>query len=105
MGRSMRRLEAGARVRRRLSERRANPTFRPSRACSTRQRNRAMLMTGSGKAARVHYLAGTFRLLSDGDHVVCAVTGAEIPLHELKYWSVERQEAYVDAEASLKAGR
>jgi hypothetical protein len=32
-----------------------------------------MLMTGSGKAARVHYLPGTFRLLSDGDHVVCAV--------------------------------
>ena len=42
-----------------------------------------MLMTGSGRAARVHYLAGTFRLLSDGDHVVCAVTGAHIPLHEL----------------------
>ena len=51
-----------------------------------------MLMTGSGKAARVHYLPGTFRLLSDGDHVVCAVTGARIPLHELRYWSVERQE-------------
>ena len=64
-----------------------------------------MLMTGSGRAARVHYLAGTFRLLSDGDHVVCAVTGAHIPLHELKYWSVERQEAYVDAEASLNAAR
>ena len=34
---------------------------------------------------------------------VCAVTGARIPLHELRYWSVERQEPYVDAEASLKA--
>ena len=62
-----------------------------------------MLMTGSGKPARVHYLPGTFRLLSEGDHVVCAVTGARIPLHELKYWSVERQEPYVDAEASFKA--
>ena len=62
-----------------------------------------MLMHGGGRAARVHYLAGTFRLLSDGDHVVCAVTGTPIPLHELKYWSVERQEPYVDAEASLKA--
>jgi hypothetical protein len=62
-----------------------------------------MLMQGSGKAARVHYLPGTFRVLSDGDHVVCAVTGAQIPLHELKYWSVERQQAYVDAAASLKA--
>lgn len=64
-----------------------------------------MLMTGSGRAARIHYLAGTFRVLSDGDHVVCAVTGARIPLHELKYWSVERQEAYVDAAASLKSER
>ena len=62
-----------------------------------------MLMHGSGKAARVRYLPGTFRLLSDGDHVVCAVTGAHIPLHELKYWSVERQEPYLDAETSLKA--
>lgn len=62
-----------------------------------------MLMQGSGKAARVHYLPGTFRVLSDGDHVICAVTGAQIPLHELKYWSVERQQAYADAAASLKA--
>ena len=47
--------------------------------------------------------AGTFRVLSDGDHVVCAVTGERIPLHDLRYWSVERQEPYVDAAASLKA--
>ena len=64
-----------------------------------------MLMQGGGKAARIHYLPGTFRLLSDGDHVVCAVTGAHISLHELKYWSVERQQPYVDAEASLKAAK
>ena len=62
-----------------------------------------MLMSGSGKAARVRYLPGTFRLVSDGDHVVCAVTGASIPLHELRYWSVERQEPYADAKASLRA--
>ena len=64
-----------------------------------------MLMSGSGAPARVRYLPGTFRVLSNGDHVVCAVTGAQIPLHELKYWSVERQEAYVDADSSLKAER
>lgn len=64
-----------------------------------------MLMTGGGTPARIHYMAGTFRVLSTGDHVVCAVTGERIPLHELKYWSVERQEPYVDAEASLKAER
>ena len=62
-----------------------------------------MLMTGGGRTARVHYLPGTFRLLSDGDHVLCAVTGAIIPLTQLRYWSIERQEAYVDAAASLAA--
>jgi hypothetical protein len=64
-----------------------------------------MLMQGTGREARVHYLAGTFRLLSDGDHVRCAVTGDKIPLDKLRYWSVSRQEAYRDAEASLAAER
>lgn len=62
-----------------------------------------MLMQGNGREARIHYMAGTFRLLSDGDHVRCAVTGARIGLETLRYWSVARQEAYVDAEASLAA--
>ena len=64
-----------------------------------------MLRSGSGRAARIHYMAGTFRLLSDGDHVVCAVTGEQIPIHELRYWSVARQEPYVDAAASLEGER
>ena len=62
-----------------------------------------MLMSGAGRPARIHYLDGTFRVLSTGDHVVCAITGASIPLHELRYWSVERQEPYADAAASLEA--
>jgi hypothetical protein len=62
-----------------------------------------MLMSGRGREARIRYLAGTFRVLSDGDHVRCAETGAMIPLDELRYWSVERQEAYADAAASLRA--
>ena len=62
-----------------------------------------MLMSGAGRVARLHYLPGTFRVLSNGDHVLCAISGTAIPLHELRYWSVDRQEAYVDAEASLQA--
>jgi hypothetical protein len=62
-----------------------------------------VLMSGTGRIARLHYLPGTFRVLSNGDHVICAVTSAAIPLHELKYWSVERQEAYADAQASVEA--
>jgi hypothetical protein len=48
-------------------------------------------------------MAGTFRLLADGDHVRCAVTGTAIPLDQLRYWSVARQEPYLDAAASLAA--
>ena len=62
-----------------------------------------MLMSGTGRIARLHYLPGTFRVLSNGDHVICALTGVQIPLHELRYWSVERQEPYSDAETSLQA--
>ena len=62
-----------------------------------------MLMRGAGKVARLQYLPSTFRMISGGDHVICAVTGAQIPLHELRYWSITRQEAYVDAAASLSA--
>jgi hypothetical protein len=64
-----------------------------------------MLMSGSGRLAKVHYMDGTFRLLSDGDHVLCAVTGKRIAIDELRYWSVKRQEAYADAAASIEAER
>lgn len=63
------------------------------------------MLMGRGREARIHYLAGTFRLLAAGDFVRCAETGVEIPLDELRYWSVDRQEAYVDAAASLAAER
>jgi hypothetical protein len=56
----------------------------------------------SGGEARVRYLDADFQVISPGAFVRCAVTGAAIPLDELKYWSVARQEAYVDAAASLR---
>ena len=52
--------------------------------------------------AVIRYLDGDFQVLVNGSHVTCAVTGLAIPLDELKYWSVERQEPYVDAKASLQ---
>jgi len=61
-----------------------------------------MLMSGGKRIARVRYMDGTLRLLTDGDHVLCAVTGEPIALHDVKYWSVAKQEAYLDAAASLK---
>lgn len=62
-----------------------------------------MLMSNKGREARLHYMPGTFRMLTSGDYVTCAVTGRQIPLEELRYWSVARQEAYCSAEASVKA--
>lgn len=59
-----------------------------------------MLMSNGGRPARLHYLSSSFRILAAGDYVVCAVTGQEIPLDRLRYWSVERQEAYASADAS-----
>jgi hypothetical protein len=49
--------------------------------------------SGHGEA-QVQYLDGDFRVISPGTYVRCAVTGVQIPLDELKYWSVDLQEAY-----------
>lgn len=55
-----------------------------------------------GGEAVLRYLDGDFQVITPGAFVRCAITGIPIPLDELKYWSVEKQEPYVDAVASLK---
>jgi hypothetical protein len=55
-----------------------------------------------GGEAVLRYLDGDFQVITPGAFVRCTVTGVAIPLDELKYWSVERQEPYIDAAASLK---
>jgi hypothetical protein len=52
--------------------------------------------------AEVKYLDGDFRVVRPGGFVRCAVTSVPIPLEELKYWSVELQEAYATPEAVLQ---
>jgi len=42
-------------------------------------------------------------VLTPGGHVACAVSGEPIPLEELRYWSVARQEPYASAALALKA--
>jgi len=56
-----------------------------------------------GPIAKLNYKDGTFDMISPGTHVICAVTGKHILLDRLRYWSVARQEAYIDAAASLQA--
>lgn len=55
--------------------------------------------------AELEYLSGDFRVKRPGEYVLCAVTGARIPLGELRYWSHELQEAYATAEAMLERHR
>ncbi len=55
--------------------------------------------------ARIEYGDGQYRVVMPGTYVVCAVTRQRIVLESLRYWSVERQEAYADAAAALAALR
>ena len=57
----------------------------------------------SSGEAKVLYGTPEFTITEPGAYVTCAVTGKKIPLANLRYWSVERQEAYADAAAALKA--
>ena len=52
--------------------------------------------------AEVKYLDGDFRVIRPGAFVRCAVTGVPIPLEELRYWSVDLQEAYASPEAVMQ---
>lgn len=65
--------------------------------------NRHEMVGRPGGEARLRYLDGDFQVLSPGSFVRCAVTGQAIPLTELRYWSVDDQEAYVDAVAANRA--
>jgi len=48
----------------------------------------------NGIKAKLKFQPNNFEIIKDGDHVVCAVSGKNIPLNELVYWNVELQEAY-----------
>ena len=55
------------------------------------------------KLAKIKYLPNNFKIIEDGDHVVCAISGKKILIENLTYWNVELQEAYFSyVEASIK---
>ncbi len=51
--------------------------------------------------AVLDYRDAEFAVIRPGRFVRCAVTGVKIPLEALKYWNVDRQEAYASAEAAM----
>lgn len=61
-----------------------------------------MLMS-QGRPARLHYMANGIRVLAPGDHVLCALSGERIALDDLRYWNVQRQEAYATAALATRA--
>lgn len=61
--------------------------------------------TLTGPEAKLRYGDGDFDVQRRGAYVTCAVTGRKVPLDELRYWSVTRQEAYADAYAADEAYR
>ena len=74
-------------------------SHRPRRLSLLNRYDRPSPMAGE---AEVKFLDGDFRIVRPGAFVRCAVTGVPIPLEELKYWSVEEQEAYASPEAVMR---
>ena len=46
------------------------------------------------KLAKIKYLPNNFKIIENGDHVLCAVSGKKISLDKLNYWNVDTQEAF-----------
>lgn len=61
-----------------------------------------MLMSSGSEPAKLAFGPNDFRVMRPGQFVLCAVTGEPIPLEELRYWSVERQEAYASPEIATR---
>ena len=61
-----------------------------------------MLMSSGENAATLIYGPNSFRVVKPGRFVVCAVSGEPILLETLRYWSVERQEAYAAPELATR---
>ena len=59
-------------------------------------------MNSSENPATLLYGPNGFRVIRPGHFVHCAVSGVPVPLEELRYWSVDRQEAYATAELSTR---
>lgn len=52
--------------------------------------------------AELEYLDGEYRVVRPGSFVMCAVTGVQIPVDALRYWSVDLQEAYASPDIALR---
>lgn len=65
------------------------------------QREAGQRSPALGSEAVLEYTDSDYRIIRPGTFVRCAMTGAVIPLDDLRYWNAERQEAYAGPEAVL----
>jgi hypothetical protein len=54
------------------------------------------------KEAKLKYNDNGIEVIEYGDYVKCVVSGFNIPVELLAYWSVKDQVPFVDAQASLE---
>ena len=59
-------------------------------------------MNSSDQPATLVYGPNGFKVIRPGHFVQCAVSGVPGPLEELRYWSVDLQEAYASADLATK---
>ena len=53
--------------------------------------------------AKLKFYPNMFEVIEEGDYVICAVSGKNIPLNKLNYWNVDLQEPYSSAvEAKIR---
>ena len=64
--------------------------------------NRLQRPPAPDNEAVLEYLDGDFRIVKPGAYVRCATTGIPIPVDELRYWNVDKQEPYANPEAKLR---
>ena len=46
------------------------------------------------KLAKLKYMPNNFKIIDEGDHVICAISKKIILLENLNYWNINKQEAY-----------
>jgi hypothetical protein len=63
--------------------------------------NRMQRPPAPDSEAMLEYLDGDFKIVRPGAYVRCAATGVPIPVDEIRYWNVDRQEAYASPDAKL----
>ncbi len=61
-----------------------------------------LMERGMRGPAVLKYLDADYKVVSAGSYVICAVSGVHISLEDLRYWSVDLQEAYATSQVAFQ---